>query len=1066
MDMTQNNPNNGPNGRETMPNDNGKIDPFSNADGKISTESENPKNGEKYTSAKLWATGDEILGRYKVIELLGHGGMGVVYRCMDTVGNVEVAVKALPPEVSHSTAEMEEVRDNYNLVSKLVHKNIAVYKTLEMDTSTGDYYLIMEYVGGENLRHWMKHVRKDGKVLLETALPVLRQIAEALDYAHGQEPGVIHRDMKPDNVKILTDGTIKVLDFGLAAQIRTSQAHVSKENVASAGTPLYKSPEQWGAKSRQGASTDQYSLAVMAYEMLAGHVPFESDDRDLLKAAVLKDKPELIDGMPKYVNDALQAGLAKEASGRYVSCMDFVRALGGEKVKPKGCGTPKKKGNKWLLISSAVIIMILCAVSIWYFFSREVVDENYKRLIEELMIFYENEYDKNWDTAQTVGNHMKAFQDNYDSGMKTNAAGHYKDAYEFLLIADKEREWLSKNIQMRSKAIDLRANVDKEIKKAQEIAEKYASSNWELAKKQYEAANIQLENGEFEESCKGFENAKTKFTEAAEKAKASRIQELKNKADESRSAASAEMQQAQNEKAEEYVSTDWKLATEQYEAANVQLEKGEFDKAYEEFENAKSKFMNSADKAKKIQNLIKDIDKEIRNNQYNSAQILITDLQKLNHNQAKSKQKDLDDAKMRSNIEQLLNQANTALNNEQWQLARDKANEILRLSQDNGQAQEIKHRAENELKPRAEIIATIDGKDVIANIDYEGKKYTTPLKYNQLKTGGRLEGNLSCHYNGADYKGDFAENVNWTGFRRIYVPLKIIKPRNIFNGTVMLPGDVELQMVKIKAGNFMMGSPENEPGRYGDERQHRVTLTNDYWLGKYEVTQKQWEVLMGTTIVEQAEKFKPGEGMTVLGIMDKDYPMYYVSWSEAIEFCEKLTGIMQKSGNLPDGYIFTLPTEAQWEYACRADTNTALYNGNINILGELNAPDLNEIAWYAGNSSVGYENFWGWNTNTWKEKQFPGGYAGPRHVGEKKANAWGLHDMLGNIFELCLDRYEYNYPEGSTNPTGGKTGTIRVGRGGGWNRPARDCRSANRNGYEENVRANGLGFRVALVLSQ
>ncbi len=366
MDVTQQNPNNSPNGRETMPNNNGVEDNPNNwrADNAGSMPNGNRKIDDPFTpsnndASHNWKTGDKILGRYEVIELLGQGGMGVVYRCLDTVGEVEVAVKALPWEVSHSTAEMDEVRDNYNLVSKLVHTNIAVYKTLEMDSVTGDYYLVMEYVGGEDLRRWMKRVRNDGKIALETALPVLRQIAEALDYAHGQEPGVIHRDVKPENVKILVDGTIKVLDFGLAAQIRTSQAHVSKENVASAGTPLYKSPEQWGAKSRQGPSTDQYSLAVIAYEMLSGHVPFESDDKDLLKAAVLKDMPDMIDGFPKYANTALQTGLAKEATGRYVSCVDFVCALEGMKVK---CLKKMDKRICWP-IAIAIIIVLWVAIS-------------------------------------------------------------------------------------------------------------------------------------------------------------------------------------------------------------------------------------------------------------------------------------------------------------------------------------------------------------------------------------------------------------------------------------------------------------------------------------------------------------------------------------------------------------------------------------------------------------------------------------------------------------------------------------------------------------------------------
>ena len=306
--------------------------------------------------ARRFKTGDVILKRYEVQSEIGQGGMGVVYRCRDTVGNVDVAVKGLPPEVSHNPSAMEEVRDNYTLVTKLSHPNIAACKTLERDESTGDYYLVMEYVEGENLRQWMRRMRREKKMTLDVALPILRQVAEALDAAHRQ--GVIHRDIKPDNVKFAADGTVKVLDFGLAAQVRSSMAHFSNRTVAGAGTNLYKSPEQWRASLQQGEAADQYSLAVTAYEMLSGHAPFESDSMEVLERAVVeRPRPvERLEGLPAYANAALVAGLAKEAADRYASCVDFVRALGGEKVRP-GRGTPKGNGRPWLAVAAVVAII-------------------------------------------------------------------------------------------------------------------------------------------------------------------------------------------------------------------------------------------------------------------------------------------------------------------------------------------------------------------------------------------------------------------------------------------------------------------------------------------------------------------------------------------------------------------------------------------------------------------------------------------------------------------------------------------------------------------------------------
>ncbi|MBP5671628.1 MAG: SUMF1/EgtB/PvdO family nonheme iron enzyme [Victivallales bacterium] len=264
-----------------------------------------------------------ILGRYEVLSELGRGGMGVVYRCFDKIGGTEVAVKSLPPEVSHSEYDMEDVKDNYALVSKLVHQNIATYKTLEKD-SEGDYYVVMEYVQGEELRRWMRRKRREGELTLETVLPVLRQVAEALDFAHHKK--VIHRDVKPANVMVESDGTVKILDFGLAAQIRTSFSHVSNAVTGKSGTRQYMSTEQWRGQP-QGAAADQYALAAMAYEMLGGRVPFDNEDPGVLREIVLKEQPPCIEEMPKSVNEALARGLAKDAKQRFASCLEFVSAL-------------------------------------------------------------------------------------------------------------------------------------------------------------------------------------------------------------------------------------------------------------------------------------------------------------------------------------------------------------------------------------------------------------------------------------------------------------------------------------------------------------------------------------------------------------------------------------------------------------------------------------------------------------------------------------------------------------------------------------------------------------------
>ena len=229
-----------------------------------------------------------------------------------------------------------------------------------------------------------------------------------------------------------------------------------------------------------------------------------------------------------------------------------------------------------------------------------------------------------------------------------------------------------------------------------------------------------------------------------------------------------------------------------------------------------------------------------------------------------------------------------------------------------------------------------------------------------------------------------------------------------------------MKMCWIPPGEFVMGSPPDEPGCDDDETQHRVKLTQGFWLGKYEVTQAQWEAVMGSN----SSKFKGA-----------DLPIESVSWKEI----SGPGGFLEKANRAAStGGRFHLPTEAQWEYACRAGTTTALNSGK-NLTSKTGAcPNLDEVAWYDKNS---------------------GGKTNP--VGTKSPNSWGLHDMHGNVWEWCVDSYG-SYPDSAeTDPQGAGMGSDRVDRGGGWNSNANNCRVANRNYYYPGYSNNNLGFRMA-----
>ena len=248
---------------------------------------------------------------------------------------------------------------------------------------------------------------------------------------------------------------------------------------------------------------------------------------------------------------------------------------------------------------------------------------------------------------------------------------------------------------------------------------------------------------------------------------------------------------------------------------------------------------------------------------------------------------------------------------------------------------------------------------------------------------------------------------------------------------------VGMRFVRIPAGEFLMGSHGNLA--FPHERPvTQVQIRSAFWMGKYEVTQRQWRAVMGTN----PSRFEN------CGL---DCPVESVSWDEVQGFVRRLNA-------MEGGARYRLPTEAEWEYAARAGTSTDTPAGNLQIRGERSAPLLDGIAWYGGNSGVDYAG--AWDCRDWEEKQYRSSRCGPHPVGKKDPNAFGLHDMLGNVLEWVGD-WHGEYPGGLlTDPAGPPEGSGRVLRGCGWNGSARDCRPSHRGWGNSGSRVGYLGFRL------
>ncbi|MEC8043982.1 MAG: SUMF1/EgtB/PvdO family nonheme iron enzyme [Verrucomicrobiota bacterium] len=307
----------------------------------------------------------------------------------------------------------------------------------------------------------------------------------------------------------------------------------------------------------------------------------------------------------------------------------------------------------------------------------------------------------------------------------------------------------------------------------------------------------------------------------------------------------------------------------------------------------------------------------------------------------------------------------------------------------------------------------------------EGKFLTYQLKRNGQPIAGATAPSFSiAEVNGTLHDGNYSVVVSNDFGSVTSTPTTLQVDGTPSAYTV---ASIGMEMIFCPPGTFMMGSPTSETGRGGEETQHQVTLTNGFYLGKYEVTQAQYQTVMNGN--------SAGLNADPSQFKGSNRPVEKVSWYDAQIFLTQLNAIEQSAGRLPIGWKYVLPTEAEWEYACRAGTTTAYSWGN-----DINSSRANynwDGAFNDGNDSQQTVN-----------------------IGQFSANPWGFFDMHGNVREWVHD-WKANYLTGAqTDPEGSASGSIRVVRGGSWGDGGAHLRSAGRGSRTPSTRLNGIGFRV------
>jgi serine/threonine-protein kinase len=289
----------------------------------------------------------EMGGEFQVQRELGRGGMAVVYLATETLLGRKVAIKVLPPDLTYGAGAIDRFKREARTAATLDHPSIIpVYRV-----SPGGrlFWYAMKYLEGQSLADLLK---QDRRLSLERTIAILEQVAGALDYAHRRN--VVHRDIKPANIMLDDDDRVVITDFGIAKQLSTGGLTASGSAV---GTPYYMSPEQCTAVKTLTGAADQYSTAVMAYQMLSGSLPFDGDSAiEILQKHCSAPPPPLEvlrPGLPQHVYGAIDKALSKKPDQRFASVRAFASAL--KQPSPDIPTMPTRRASGWKKISTTTV---------------------------------------------------------------------------------------------------------------------------------------------------------------------------------------------------------------------------------------------------------------------------------------------------------------------------------------------------------------------------------------------------------------------------------------------------------------------------------------------------------------------------------------------------------------------------------------------------------------------------------------------------------------------------------------------------------------------------------------
>jgi formylglycine-generating enzyme required for sulfatase activity/serine/threonine protein kinase len=884
-----------------------------------------------------------VLGNYVVLESIGAGGMGHVYKARHCTMDRIVAIKMLPSSLMKSPEAVQRFHREVRAAAKLEHPNVvASHDAGEVD---GIHFLVMQYVDGQDLA---KIVAKRGNLFVEQAVECIVQAAKGLEYAHSK--GVVHRDIKPGNLLLDEKGTVKILDMGLARMFEPGHTGGADRLTGSGqmmGTCDYMAPEQAADTHTADHRADVYSLGCTFYRLVTGKKPYEGDTLfNVLLAHQKSPIPSLRDtrsDVSPELDSVCRKMMAKAPADRYQSMTELITAL-------EACVKAKLPGPRPPVPPPVV--------------AEHPGDGHRTLFLQDLA-----------EHAATTGHKAPpAAEDTLDRRVDEGTANNI---WQTLVPADRRRMWTFVGISggivlllvLLSVVFMLRTSEGTlvvEVSESDVFIEVFDEQDKVEITRRSDGRKISIAvdpgNHRLKIEKDGFELFVTDFTIASRETETIRVT------------------------LEPAVST-----TELRDRSRTaKHDRGQRERQIFEALQSPAAFEYSGTAMQKV------VD-ELEDKYQIEIQIDVRALEAVGLRA---------DTPLTQDVKGVSLQSALRLTLRPLKLVHVICDEVLLIT-----------------TPRA--VEASNGEYVVPAFDEtpaiaptRAPAVTEPLESGladtQSATQPKARADSPPQHAPAQPK-DETPVIAPPALVAPFSARKAKESQGLWAAHVKTPVEqtncIGMELVLIPPGEFLMGAPDDQSTSISDTPQHRVRITKPFYLGKYEVTQEQWQEVMG-----KDPSWHKGP----------KHPVDAVTWHDCQEFLEKLN---EECG--AEQGDFRLPTEAQWEYACRAGTTTHSYFGD-------DFRQLGDHSWHIGNSD---------------KSSHP--------VGQKTANPWGLHDMYGNIQEWCHDWFEADYYKASPldDPTGPDSGTSRAQRGGWFLLNIRS--SASRSRMDPRRSNSVYGLRIA-----